>query len=104
MEAIGYNKSSITSLIGQFLRQNLFKFDGVGPGLSVTQPEYTPLQSTYQKKVKKVSEVTAKKNETDTMEAASDVDHDTPVKAMLGRMSILQAREMYDELKQIFER
>jgi len=104
MEELGYNKSSVTSLIGQFLRQNMFKFDGVGPGLSVTQPEYTPLPSNYKKKVKPVAKVTAKSKEVATIEPVPAVNHDTLVKAMLSRMSIIQAREMYDELKLIFER
>lgn len=98
----GYNSSSITSLIGQFLRQNMFKFIN-GTGLATTQPEYTPLKSLSSlKNTKKVAKVTAKKKEVATIEAVP-VQHNTEVKAMLSRMSIVQAREMYDELKRIFE-
>lgn len=104
MSLWGYNKSSVTSLIGQFLRQNMFKFDGVGPGLSVNQPEYAALKSNYQKKAKPVSKVTAKSTDVATIEQVPAVNHDTLVKTILSRMSIIQAREMYDELKQIFER
>jgi len=99
----GVPESSSASLLGQFVRQGMFKQDG--KNLTVTQQEYTPLKSLYAKK--SVTKVTAKKKEAPIMEftyqaAQPAVTHDTLVKAMLGRMSILQAREMYDELKQIF--
>jgi hypothetical protein len=109
MRERGFNDGSTTSLIGQFLRQNKFKFIH-GTGLAATQQEYTPLKSLKSfnnakkdTKVTKVTKVTAKKKEAPIMEAVPAVNHDTLVKAMLGRMSIVQAREMYDELKQIFE-
>ena len=111
MNERGFKDSSTTSLIGQFLKQNLFKHIN-GTGLATTQKQYTPLKARLRKlgtkKVTKVAKVTAKKKEAPIMEATPlpvqpVIEHDTLVKAMLGRMSIVQAREMYDELKQIFE-
>jgi hypothetical protein len=98
----GFKDTSISSLIGQFFRQNKFKFIH-GTGLAVVENEYTPLKSLSSfNNSKKVTKVTAKNKEVATIEAVP-VQHGVAVKAMLGRMSIIQAREMYDELKRIFE-
>lgn len=101
MEDRGFKKSSALALTSQFVREGMARV--VDGGVFVAQSEYTPIKSTP-KKVKKVAKVTAKKVQEAIMEAPVQpiVNHDTLVKAMLSRMSIIQAREMYDELKKIF--
>jgi hypothetical protein len=102
----GYNKSSVVSLATQFLRQGMIR--STHGSLYVTQAEYTPVKASKTFKHKKpVAKVTDKQVEVPIIEATAQVaqpivQHDTLVKAMLSRMSILQAREMYDELKKIF--
>lgn len=102
MENRGFKKSSTLSLTSQFTQQGLVR--KANGGLFVTQPEYTPIKSNRKIKEVKVAKVTAKKIETPIIAAVAqpEVQHDTLVKAMLSRMSILQAREMYDELKKVF--
>jgi hypothetical protein len=97
----GFKKSSALALSSQFVRNGMARV--VDGGMFVAQSEYTPIKSTT-KKAKKVAKVTAKKIQEAIMEAPVQpiVSHDTLVKAMLSRMSIIQAREMYDELKKIF--
>jgi len=101
MEDRGFKKSSAMALSSQFVRAGMARV--VDGGVFVAQSEYTPIKS-LPKKAKGVSKVTAKKIQEAIMEAPVQpiVSHDTLVKAMLSRMSIIQAREMYDELKKIF--
>jgi butyrate kinase len=101
MEDRGFKKSSAMALSSQFVRAGMARV--VDGGVFVAQSEYTPIKS-LPKKAKGVSKVTAKKIQKAIMEAPVQpiVSHDTLVKAMLSRMSIIQAREMYDELKKIF--
>jgi hypothetical protein len=101
MEDRGFKKSSAMALSSQFVRAGMARV--VDGGVFVAQSEYTPIKS-LPKKAKGVSKVTAKKVQKAIMEAPVQpiVSHDTLVKAMLSRMSIIQAREMYDELKKIF--
>ena len=98
MEDRGFKKNSAMALSSQFVRTGMARV--VDGGVFVAQSEYTPIKSTS----KKVAKVTAKKVEAPIIEPVTQpvVQHDTLVKAMLSRMSILQAREMYDELKKIF--
>jgi hypothetical protein len=101
MEDRGFKKSSAMALSSQFVRAGMARV--VDGGVFVAQSEYTPIKS-LPKKAKGVSKVTAKKIQEAIMEAPVQpiMSHDTLVKAMLSRMSIIQAREMYDELKKIF--
>ena len=101
MENRGFKKSSTLSLTSQFVRSGMARI--VDHGVFVAQSEYAPVKAQKIKKAK-VTKVTAKKVETPIIESVAqpEVQHDTLVKAMLSRMSILQAREMYDELKKIF--
>ena len=101
MEDRGFKKSSAMALSSQFVRAGMARV--VDGGVFVAQSEYTPIKS-LPKKAKGVSKVTAKKAQKAIMEVPVQpiVSHDTLVKAMLSRMSIIQAREMYDELKKIF--
>jgi hypothetical protein len=97
----GFKKSSALALSSQFVRNGMARV--VDGGMFVAQPEYTPIKATP-KKAKGVAKVTAKKVQEAIMEAPVQpiVSHDTSVKTLLSRMSVLQAREMYDELKKIF--
>lgn len=98
MENRGFKKSSALALATQFAQQGMVRV--ANGGLFVAQAEYTPLKA----KKAKVAKVTAKKNKQPiiTPVAEPEITPDITVKAMLSRMSILQAREMYDELKKIF--
>lgn len=98
----GFKKSSAFALSSQFARQGMVR--RVDSGLFVTQSDYTPVKSSKKIKEAKVTKVTAQKVQAAIMEAPVPlaVSHDTSVKTMLSRMSVLQAREMYDELKKIF--
>jgi len=110
MENRGFKKSSTLALTSQFVRSGMARV--VDNGVFIAQSEYSPPKGKKIKKAK-VTKVTAKKVETHIIESVQEqelpppqpqvaVTHDTLVKAMLSRMSILQAREMYDELKKIF--
>jgi hypothetical protein len=94
------SESTSSSLIGQFVRQGMIKSEN--GGLTVTQPEYTPLKALYEKK--SVAKETVKKKEALIMQAPTmpEITQDTLVTYMLCRMSIVQARDMYEELKRIF--
>jgi hypothetical protein len=98
LENLGYKPSSTASLIGQFVRQGLMR--QTNGAVFAAASEYAPIKATP----KKVAKVTAKKVQEAIMETPVPiaVSHDTSVKTMLSRMSVLQAREMYDELKKIF--
>ena len=101
MENRGFKKSSTLALTSQFVRSGMARI--VDSGVFIAQSEYAPPKGKKIKKAK-VTKVTAKKVETHIIESVAqpEVQHDTLVKAMLSRMSILQAREMYDELKKVF--
>ena len=98
MENRGFKKSSTLALTSQFVRSGMARI--VDSGVFVAQSEYAPIKA----KKAKVAKVTDKKVKKAIIEsiAQPEVKHDTSVKAMLSQMSILQAREMYDELKKVF--
>jgi hypothetical protein len=95
----GFKKSSAFALSSQFARQGMVR--RVDSGLFVTQPAYTPVKSSKKIKEAKVTKVTAKPVKQPTI-AQPAIDSGTSAKALLSTMSILQAREIYDELKKIF--
>lgn len=97
----GISPASSSSLLSQFVRQGMMKIDD--GALTVTQPHYTPIKARLRKAGAKVTKATAKTKRAPIIEATPVVEHTTSVKSMLSRMSIVQAREMYVELKQIFE-
>lgn len=110
MENRGFKKSSTLALTSQFVRSGMARI--VDSGVFIAQSEYAPIKAKKVKKAK-VTKVTDKKLKQDIIESVQAqelpppqpvvaVTHDTLVKAMLSRMSILQAREMYDELKKVF--
>jgi hypothetical protein len=106
LEVQGFKTSSVTSLLGQMVKQGAMRESA--HLLYVTASEYAPLKSS-----KKVKEMAAKPQEqqrkvvTITRRAAP-VAEPTPVAKewnvtdQLNRMSIVQARLMYDALRKIF--
>lgn len=94
---LGYKKSSITSLITQMLRVKMVG-EGDGGYLYALVDKYRPL-GTY-KKQKKVAKRLAKP----VVAQQEKVEERQPVSvsSLLDTLSVLQARALYDELKQIF--
>ena len=109
LEKQGYKTSSVTSLLGQMVKQGLFR-ESTGL-LYVTTGEYTPLKSS--KKMKAVAEkppAPQRKVVTITRRAAPEAEP-TPApqinaawdaETLLNNLSIKQARALYDELRKIF--
>jgi predicted SPOUT superfamily RNA methylase MTH1 len=107
LEAQGYKTSSVTSLLGQMLKQkSIRESSGL---LYVTTSEYTPIKSS--KKMKAMSEPPQRKIVTITRRAAPEAEP-TPVPPnakfsatipqLLDTLSVVQARELYDALRKIF--
>jgi len=108
MEKKGFKKSSTISLATQFVRQGMMRSDN--HGLYVTQNEYTPIKVVKAFKNKKpsndvlpppqkqVAKVTAPP--ASAIYISSVNTHSA--KDLLAIMTIVQAREVYDELKKIF--
>jgi len=109
MEKKGFKKGSVISLATQFIRQGMVK--NVNHGLFVTQDEYTPIKApakTFKHKKpskdvlpppqKKVAKATAPSTSTIYISGVNTQS----AKELLASMSIIQAREVYDELKKIF--
>lgn len=108
LENLGYKPSSTGSLIGQFVRQGIAR--KVNGGVFTNQQDYTPIKpKLIRSKVAKVTDNKVKQDIIESVQAQKrlpklqvEVTPDTTVQSMLSRMSILQAREMYDELKKVF--
>lgn len=105
MFALGFNKNSAVSLSTQFLKQGMIR--SVNGGLFVTQPEYTPVKTS--KKVKPSKSVLPKPQKRvakATAPTASTIYisgvNTQSAQELLASMSIVQARQVYDELKKIF--
>jgi hypothetical protein len=110
LEKQGFKPSSVTSLLGQMVKQGLFRESN--ELLYVTTGEYTPLKSS--KKMKAVAEkqqAPQRKVVTITRRAAPEAEP-TPVPPnakfsatipqLLDTLSVVQARELYDALRKIF--
>ena len=109
LEKQGFKPSSVTSLLGQMVKQGLFRESN--ELLYVTTGEYTPLKSS--KKMKAVAEkqqAPQRKVVTITRRAAPEAEP-TPApqinaawdaETLLNNLSIKQARALYDELRKIF--
>jgi hypothetical protein len=102
MEDRGFKRTSALALASQFARQGMIR--NINGGLHATMPEYVPVKSSRTLKSAKVAKVTDKKVKGSIIPPTPQpvIDSDTSAKALLSRMSILQAREVYDELKKIF--
>jgi hypothetical protein len=107
LEARGYKSSSVTSLLGQMVKQGLFRESA--NLLYVTTGEYTPLKSS--KKMRALEEkpqAPQRKIVNITRRAAPEVAPTPHIDSMLdpvmllNNMSIRQARALYDELRKIF--
>lgn len=105
MEKKGFKKSSVISLATQFLKQGMIR--SANGGLLVAQPEYTPVKAPKPKKPskdvlpkpqKKVAKVTAPPPATLYISGINTQS----TQQLLASMSIVQAREVYDELKKVF--
>ena len=105
MEKKGFKKSSTVSLATQFIRQGMMR--SVNHGLYVLQAEYTPIKATKKVKPskdvlptpqKRVAKVTASSASTIYISGVNTQS----AQELLASMSIVQARNVYDELKKIF--
>ena len=110
LEAQGFKTSSVTSLLGQMVKQGAMRESA--HLLYVTASEYAPLKSS-----KKVKELAAKPQEqqrkvvklvnTRTGEVlnptpAPQINAAWDAETLLNNLSIKQARALYDELRKIF--
>ena len=107
LEKQGFKPSSVTSLLGQMVKQGLFRESN--ELLYVTTGEYTPLKSS--KKMKALEEkpqAPQRKVVTITRRAAPEAETTPQINAawdaetLLNNLSIKQARALYDELRKIF--
>jgi hypothetical protein len=122
LEAQGYKSGSVSSLLGQMLKQSLMRESA--HLLYVTTNEYAPLKSSKALKVaqekaqqatrKKVVLVSKRTGEIippasagiaalpTTREAAPQINSAWDAETLLNNLSIKQARALYDELRKIF--
>jgi hypothetical protein len=119
LESQGYKRASTTSLLGQFLRSGAMVERG--DILFTTQPDYTPLKSTIRKKVAAVAPVKPVKAAAAglasiapmprkhielvskrTGEIINPRKEEWSVESVIDKLSVKQARALYDELRKIF--
>jgi hypothetical protein len=122
LEAQGYKPGSVSSLLGQMLKQSLMRERA--HLLYVTTNEYAPLKSSKALKVaqekaqqatrKKVVLISKRTGEVippasagiaalpTTREAAPQINSAWDAETLLNSLSIKQARALYDELRKIF--
>lgn len=116
MVAMGFGMPSVSSILGQMIKQGILQADDEGV-LHVTVAQYTPLKSskTFKNMQKKQAAVPPRKKITFVRKgkgeerpvSSSPVPVAQPegisyAQAVLRSVSLLQARELYDELKKIF--
>jgi hypothetical protein len=122
LEARGYKSGSVSSLLGQMLKQGMMRESA--HLLYVTTNEYAPLKSSKALKVaqekaqqttrKKVVLISKRTGEVipsasagiaalpTTREAAPQINSAWDAETLLNNLSIKQARALYDELRKIF--
>ncbi len=111
LEAKGFNAGSVSSLLGQMLKQGMLRENA--HLLYATANEYTPIKSSKKLKAmqtnperKKV--VLINKRTGEVVSAAPKVEPTPQINSawdaevMLNNLSIKQARALYDELRKIF--
>jgi hypothetical protein len=114
LEAKGFNAGSVSSLLGQMLKQGMLRENA--HLLYATANEYTPIKSS--KKLKAMAEkpqeqprkkvVLINKRTGEVVSAAPKVEPTPQINSawdaevMLNNLSIKQARALYDELRKIF--
>ena len=108
----GHNKASVTSLIGQYVRCAYFTQSSDGK-LRCVLPEYKSLPSTA-KQMRLAKQLNTPKAKPKAKATSAGIAALTPAtttaplntqfdpKALLNTLSVMQARALYDELKQIF--
>lgn len=97
LEDRGFKKSSITSLLGQMLKQGLIR--ETDNCLFANQPEYTPL------KAKKVEQKVEQKVETKVKRVASTntlLAEEFDAQKFVDAMTLKQAKAVYDYLRGVF--
>ena len=110
LEVRGFKRSSVGSLLTQFVKQNQMTRDH-NSRLRTSVPRYVPLKSTRQfkaegKRANKLVQIKSKQPSAGI--AALKVDTTpkaipkTDIQSILNGLNILQARALYDELKKIF--
>lgn len=110
LEVRGFKRSSVGSLLTQFVKQNQMTRDH-NSRLNTAVPNYVPLKSTRQfkaegKRANKIVQIKSKQPSAGI--AALKVDTTpkaipkTDVESIIIGLSVLQARALYDELKKIF--
>lgn len=106
----GFNKSSVTSLLGQMVRQKMLR--EIAGSLYVVGKEYTPVKAyntiKNRAKLKAAPKAASKKEEgIAALPAAATapvlVKSDWDAKTMIDHLSVRQARALYEELKKLFE-
>jgi len=112
----GFKENSTTSLCTQMVRQGMVSKDTRG-GLRVVVDEYVPLKA-YKKKDKKVKvekvkfgkpeeksaglAALAPQDKVDTSRSTIVLTRNWTAHGVVDKLSVMQARELYDLLKQIF--
>jgi hypothetical protein len=111
----GFKENSTTSLCTQMLRQGMVSRDTRG-GLRVMQDEYAPLKS-YKKREKIKAEkvkfgkpeeksaglaALAPQDKVDTSRSTIVLNRNWTAQGVVDKLSVMQARELYDLLKKIF--
>lgn len=107
----GFKENSTVSLCTQMVRQGMVSKDVKG-GLRVMQDEYAPLKS-YKKKSKVVKVEKPKKevaglaalapqDKVDTSRSTIVLNRNWTAQGVVDKLSVMQARELYDLLKKIF--
>ena len=107
----GFKENSTVSLCTQMVRQGMVSKD-VNGGLRVLQDEYAPLKA-YKKKAKVVKVEKPKKevaglaalapqDKVDTSRSTIVLNRNWTAQGVVDKLSVMQARELYDLLKQIF--
>ena len=109
LEVQGFKPSSVTSLLGQMLKQGLMRESA--QLLYVTVNEYAPIKSSKVRKAmaaKPQEQQQQRKIVTITRRAAPEAEPTPQINAawdaetLLNNLSIKQARALYDELRKIF--
>ena len=112
----GFKENSTTSLCTQMIRQGMVSRDTRG-GLRVMQAEYAPLKA-YKKKDKPVKAEKVKfgkpeeksaglaalapQDKVDTSRSTIVLTRNWTAQGVVDKLSVMQARELYDLLKKIF--
>lgn len=120
LEAMGYKRGSACALLGQMIRQGILQADDEGV-LHLTVSEYTPVKSSKAFKNLQQKKAVAKRKAVITLDRSGDrvratmrreeqgeekrpvsVSSAWSVRDVLAGLSVLHARELFDELKKIF--